>query len=148
MGESGHHVAPAVAHDRIEEPGRERLQVRAQGVDARLGEERVDERAVAGVLRRVELEREQRDVPWLRRRDDRHARDGRRERFVVERRGGHVVVAQNHPEAAVQIGAQEGMGLTERPEDALGILDELRVVVVEAHIDVRGLARGRHASLE
>ena len=133
MGELGHDVAAAVARERLEQPRRERFEVGAHGVDARLGEERVDERAIPGVLRRVELDREQRVRARLRGRDERRAGDGRAERLVIDRRGRHVVIAREQPEAAVQVRVQERMLLPDRPEDALGIPDEARVVVVEAH---------------
>ena len=59
VGELGHDVAAAVARDRLEQPRREGFEVGAHGVDARLGEPRVDERAIPGVLRWGELDRKE-----------------------------------------------------------------------------------------
>ena len=100
MRELGHDVAAAVAHDRLQQACRERLEVRAHRVDPRLREQRVDERAVDAVLGWVELERQQRVLARLRGRDERRPGDRRRERLAVERGGGDVVVAvrtQNPP---------------------------------------------------
>ena len=131
--ELGHDVAAAVARDRLEQPRRERLEVRAQRIDARPREERVDEPAVARVLRRVELDREQRVlrgcdggmtvVPTTADVNDSWSSAAAR----------HVVVAREQPEAAVEVRVHERLLLADRADHALGILDEPRVVVVEAH---------------
>ena len=52
---------------------------------------------------------------------------------MVHRGGRHVVVAGEQPEAAVELGVDEGLRLPDGPEDALGVVHEAWVVVVEAH---------------
>ena len=108
MGELGHHVAAAVAHERLEQPRRERLELGPHGVDARLREQRVDERAVDAVLRRIELEREQRIHARLRRGMSVVPATAEVNALAVERRGRHVVIAGEHPEPAVQVRVTSG----------------------------------------
>ena len=134
MGELRDDLAAALRGDRLEQPRREGLELRAQRLDPRLREDDVHETPVPRVLRRVELDRQQRFGARLRRRDDRRADHGRGERLVVERGAGHVVVARQQPEAAVQVGMDERMLLADRADRALRVLDELRVVVVEAQL--------------
>ena len=147
MRELGHHVAPTIAHEGLEQPRREGLEVRAHGIDARSREQRVHERPVDAVLRRIELEREQRVGARLRGWDEGRARDRGGERFTVERRGNHVVIAGQQPEAAIEIGVKQRMRVADRPEDALRILDELRVVLVEAHAPPGRIWRSRTAGV-
>ncbi len=140
--ELAHEVAAPALDDRGEQRRRQLVQVGPKRVDPALGEDPVDDAAVERVLRRVELDRQLRVVARLARRDHGRADHARRETAPVDRGLGHVLVAGEQPEAAVAIGADERMTLTDLGEDRVRVGDEARVVVVEARRHEARLAVG------
>ena len=132
--ELAHEVAVPAPHDRGEQGRRQPVQVGPEGVDAALREDAVDDAAVERVLGRVELDRQLRVVAGLARRDHRRADHARGEAAPVDRGLGHVFVAGEHPEAAVAVGVDDRVALADLGEHGVGVVDERRIVVVEARL--------------